>query len=295
MLGMIIGTSSIITVLGISRAASGGISGTLNSFGDLGISINVDPNQDDPQASVIQYRDARTIEEDAGSLLAHIEPSYQRAMTLRANGVTTTTFAVSASEFGPSGLVMREGRRLERDEVLGAAHVCTISGPLSDRFFHGAPALGSVIRIGGTRCTVIGVYAELKGGFFNSIGGNEFIELPYTTFHGIAPGPIDGLKLYAAPGVTVERVSTAITLVLQRLHGSRSKYATQDNTAQVQSFNAVLGVIAAALTGIGGVALLVAGIGIMNIMLVSVTARRSARRAATSRCSSCSKRSCCRS
>src|SRR6202035_3524767 len=85
MLGMIIGTSSIITVLGISRAASGGISGTLNSFGDLGISINVDPNQDDPQASAIQYRDARTIEEDAGSLLAHIEPSYQRAMTLRAN------------------------------------------------------------------------------------------------------------------------------------------------------------------------------------------------------------------
>jgi putative ABC transport system permease protein len=273
MLGMIIGTSSIITVLGISRAASGGISGTLNSFGDLGISINVDPNQDDPQASAIQYRDVRTIEEDAGSFLAHIEPSYQRAMTLRANGVTTTTFAVSASEVGPSGLVMREGRRLERDEVLGASHVCTISGALSDRFFNGAPALGSVIRIGGTRCTVIGVYAELKGGFFNSIGGNEFIELPYTTFHGIAPGPIDGLKLYAAPGVTVERVSTAITSVLQRLHGSRSKYATQDNTAQVQSFNAVLGVIAAALTGIGGVALLVAGIGIMNIMLVSVTER----------------------
>src|SRR5260370_12488942 len=141
---------------------------------------------------------------------------------------------------------MREGRRLERDEVLGAAHVCTISGPLSDRFFHGAPALGSVIRIGGTRCTVIGVYAELKGGFFNSIGGNEFIELPYTTFHGIAPGPIDGLKLYAAPGVTVERVSTAITSVLQRLHASRSKYATHDNTSQVQSFNAVLAVIAAA-------------------------------------------------
>src|SRR5260370_38217418 len=135
---------------------------------------------------------------------------------------------------------MREGRRLERDEVLGAAHVCTISGPLSDRFFHGAPALGSVIRIGGTRCTVIGVYAELKGGFFNSIGGNEFIELPYTTFHGIAPGPIDGLKLYAAPGVTVERVSTAITSVLQRLPAPRSKYPPQDNPAQGPSFNPLL-------------------------------------------------------
>src|SRR5260370_42224618 len=105
---------------------------------------------------------------------------------------------------------MREGRRLERDEVLGAAHVCTISGPLSDRFFHGAPALGSVIRIGGTRCTVIGVYAELKGGFFNSIGGHEFIELPYTKFHWIAPGPLDGVELYAAPGVTLRRGSAPV-------------------------------------------------------------------------------------
>jgi putative ABC transport system permease protein len=273
MLGMIIGTSSIITVLGISRAASGGISGTLNSFGDLGISINVDGNQDDPRAAAIQYRDVRTIEADVGPLIAHIEPAYQRGMTLRANGITTTTFVVSGSEVHPDSLVMREGRRLERDDVASAAHVCTIAGPLADRFFHGVPALGSVVRIGGTRCSVIGVYAELKGGFFNSIGGNEFVELPYTTFHEIAPGPVDALQLYAAPGVSVDRVSTAITTVLQRLHGARSKYATQDNTAQVQAFNSVLGVIAAALTGIGGVALVVAGIGIMNIMLVSVTER----------------------
>ena len=117
------------------------------------------------------------------------------------------------------------------------------------------------------------MYAELKGGFFNSIGGNEFLELPYTTFHQIAPGPIDGLNLYAAPGVSVGEVSDAVTAVLQRLHGARAQYRVSDNTAQIQAFNAVLGIIAAGLTGIGGVALVVAGIGIMNIMLVSVTER----------------------
>ena len=273
MLGMIIGTASIIAVLGISRAASGGITGTLNSFGDLGISIGVDPQQDDPKAASIQYRDVRTIEADVGPLLKHIEPSYQRSLTVRANGITTNTFVVSGSEYHPDQLEMREGRRLELSDVAGAAHVCTIAGPLADRLFHGAPALGQVIRAGGSRCTVIGVYAELKGGFFNSIGGNEFVEMPYTTFHELAPGPVDALNLYAASGVGVDQVSTAITRVLQRLHGTRAKYQTNDNTAQVQAFNGVLGVIAAALTGIGGVALVVAGIGIMNIMLVSVTER----------------------
>ena len=84
MLGMIIGTSSIIAVLGISRAASGGITGTLNSFGDQGSRSAVDPSQDDPQSAAIQYRDVRSIEADRGPLLAHVEPAYQRNMRMRA-------------------------------------------------------------------------------------------------------------------------------------------------------------------------------------------------------------------
>ncbi|MBV8645506.1 MAG: ABC transporter permease, partial [Candidatus Eremiobacteraeota bacterium] len=99
MLGMIIGTSSIIAVLGISRAASGGITGTLNSFGDQGISIAPDSNQEDPQSAAIQYRDARTVQLDAGSYLAHVEPNYQRNLAMRANGVTSTSIAVSDSDY----------------------------------------------------------------------------------------------------------------------------------------------------------------------------------------------------
>ena len=273
MLGMIIGTASIIAVLGISSAASGGITGTLNSFGDQGVSISVDPNQDDPQSAAIQYRDSRTLAADLGPLIDHIEPSYQRSLTMRAGAVTTTTFVVSGSEVHRDALEMREGRRIGRADVVDAAPVCLLSSQLANHFFGDAPALGRSIHVAGTRCSVIGVYAEIKGGFFNSIGGNEFLEMPYTTFHEIAPGPVDGLQLYPGPGVPVARVSDAITVVLQRLHGSRARYATQDVNAQIQTFNTVLTVIAAALTGISGVALLVAGIGIMNIMLVSVTER----------------------
>ena len=273
MLGMIIGTASIIAVLGISRAASGGITGTLNQFGDLGISISVDPNQDDPQSAAIQYRDVRAIQAATESIVAHVDPSYQRQLTLRAGSVTTTTFVVSGSEYHPDSQQLREGRRFDRTDVVTGARVCLLSAPLADRFFSGGTALGSTLQAGGTRCRVVGVYAELKGGLFNSIGGNEFVEMPYTTMHELAPGPIDGITAYAAPDVPVGRASDAITAVLQRLHGPRAQYTVQDTTAQVQSFSAVFGIIAVGLTGIGGVALVVAGIGIMNIMLVSVTER----------------------
>ncbi|GAC1405552.1 MAG: ABC transporter permease [Candidatus Velthaea sp.] len=276
MLGMIIGTSSIIAVLGISKAASGGITGTLNSFGNPGISISVDPQQDDPNNAQIQYRDVRIIEEALGPKLKHIEPAYQRNFTVRASGIKYTTFAASGSEYHEDSLTLAAGRRIDIDDVRSGARVCLLTVPLAKRFFAETPPaqiLGQVLRVGSSRCTVIGIYDEIKGGFFTSIGASDFFEMPYTVFHEIFPGPIDVIQLYAADGVSVGDASDAITAVLQRLHGTRAKYTTQDNNAQLQGFNTVLGVIATGLTAIGGVALLVAGIGIMNIMLVSVTER----------------------
>ncbi|GAC1596060.1 MAG: ABC transporter permease [Candidatus Velthaea sp.] len=276
MLGMVIGTSSIIAVLGISKAASGGITGTLNSFGDAGISISIDPQQDDPNNAQIQYRDVRIVQEALGDKLKHIEPGYQKNMQIRANGIKYTTFAASGSDYHPDSLTLAAGRRLDQTDVKNGAHVCLLTVPLAQRFFANQPPaqiLGQVMRIGSTRCTVIGIYDEIKGGFFNSLGGSDFFELPYTVFHEIFPGAIDALQLYAADGVGVGDVSDSIIAVLQRLHGTRAKYATQDVNAQIQGFNTVLSVIATGLTAIGGVALLVAGIGIMNIMLVSVTER----------------------
>ena len=273
MLGMIIGTSSIIAVLGISRATSGGIAETLNSFGDQGITIGVDPDQDDPRSAAIQYRDVRTIADDLGSLIEEIEPSYTRQFKLRAGATSTTTFVASASVLSQTALTVREGRRFNDGDIANGARACLLSSELAARLFKTGSVTGQTIAAGPIRCTIIGVFSEVKGGLFNSIGASDFALIPYTTFRDIAPGPIDSLQIYPGHGVSSERISDAVDEVLRRLHGSRAQYATQDTTAQIQGFNTVLGIIAIGLTGIGGVALLVAGIGIMNIMLVSVTER----------------------
>ncbi len=273
MLGMIIGTSSIIAVLGISRAASGGITGTLNSFGDPGITIAVDSNQDDPAAAAIEYRDARTIAGDLGAMLDDVEPSYTRQLKLRAGKHATTTFVASASVRSQTSLAAEQGRRFDDADIAGGAHVCLLSANTAKTLFPTSSPVGQTMELGPTRCAVIGVFGEVKGGLFNSIGASDFVLIPYTTFHEIAPGPIDSLTLYAAPGVPVGDISDRVDEVLRRLHGPRAQYQTQDGAAQVAGFNQVLGIIAIGLTAIGGVALVVAGIGIMNIMLVSVTER----------------------
>ncbi len=273
MLGMIIGTSSIIAVLGISKAASGGITGTLDSFGDPGISVSVDPDQANPQAAAIAYRDARIIDAQIGAKLKDIEPAYQRSFTLRAGNRTYTTVGLSDSSYHPDSIKMLSGRRINAADLATGTHVCTLTRELADRMFSPADGLGEALRIGGSRCTVIGIYAEIKGGIFNSAGASDFLNIPYPMFHELAAGPVDGLTVYAADGVSVDDAGAAVTTILRRLHGPDAKYALQDNTASLQTFNTVLGVITNGLTAIGGVALVVAGIGIMNIMLVSVTER----------------------
>jgi putative ABC transport system permease protein len=273
MLGMIIGTSSIIAVLGISKAASGGIAGTLNSFGDAGISLSVDSSSEDAASAALAFRDARILQEELPDEIRHIEPVYQRSETLRANGITYTTFTQSGSGFHNDSLTLREGRRLRDADIDDGTHVCLISNTLANRFFPNQPAVGHEVRVGGSVFTIIGVYNDIKGGLFSSLVGSDFLEIPYTAFHEMTPGPIDLLQLYLKPGASIGAAGEDMRAVLRRLHGPKARYTISDNQAANQGFQQVIDILAIGLTSVGGVALLVAGIGIMNIMLVSVTER----------------------
>ncbi len=82
MLGMIIGSASIITVFGVSRAASGGIATTFASFGQLPVSVFADSSQDYPQQAAIHYRDVKTVASALGDEAAYVEPSWQRTFRI---------------------------------------------------------------------------------------------------------------------------------------------------------------------------------------------------------------------
>jgi putative ABC transport system permease protein len=273
MLGMIIGTASIIGVLGISKAASGGITGTLASFGDPGVIVAVDDNQDDPAGAQVQFHDLAPMLEATKNTVRKIVPNYNATYTLRANGIAYDTSVTSQEGAPPDTLTLREGRRIDVADVDAAAHVALLSGALYRRFFGDAPAVGQTLRIGGSRFRIIGVYDEFKASLLNTIAGSDYIEIPYSTFHELKPGPVDFLQIYAIDPKNATAAAEDVITELRRLHGRRAAYITQDATAQIAGFGSVLGVVAGGLTAIGGVALIVAGIGIMNIMLVSVTER----------------------
>jgi putative ABC transport system permease protein len=274
MLGMIIGTSSVIAVLGIGHAASGGISGTLDAFGDPGIFITVDPNQDDPSAAQIQYRDAPVVEAQNANVVAATIPNYQRNYHIVGNGVDYIGPVTSQTDYIVDSLQLREGRRIDAADVASASHVCLLGRAMEQRFVGpDGRALGETLRIDGVRFRVIGVYSDVASSIFTSQGGSDYLEIPYSTFHELVPGPIDSLTLYPLPGASVDEVRDGVTASLRRLHGPRTAYTVQDATSFERAFERTIGVVGTSLTAIGGVALLVAGIGVMNMMLVSVSER----------------------
>lgn len=271
--GMIVGTASIIAVIGTSRAAQAGIAATLGGFTDAGIFIAVDPQGDDPNASRMQYRDARAIVERNPELIEKVYPFYERSYRVDANGVAYDTFVVSGSGDAAQRLPLISGRWIEGTDLRAASHLCLISEDLADRFFHSYDVLGRELRVRGLRFRIIGVYARGANVLSATLAGSEYVVVPYTTFAQIAPGPVDLLKFYALPGVDGKAAGDAVIHTLQRLHGTHAQYQILDNRSLIESFDRTLGVVANGLAAVGAISLLVAGIGIMNVMLVAVTER----------------------
>jgi len=274
MLGMIIGTSSVIAVLGIGKAASSGIAGSLDAFGNPGYYISVDSKQDDPAAAQMQYRDVATVLAANGDTIKYAFPIYQRNYHIKSNGIDYIGFVGSQTDVVFDAITMHEGRRIDADDVASASHVIAVSQSLERRFFgDNGSALGAKFTINGVPFRCIGVYDEFKASIFSSTGASDFIDVPYSTYHHLAPGPIDILQVYPQAGVPLPKIRDAATATLRHVHGPRAQYEVQDAVAFLGAFERVIEVVGYGLTGIGGVALVVAGIGIMNIMLVSVSER----------------------
>jgi putative ABC transport system permease protein len=273
MLGMVIGSASIIAVFGISRAATSGIEATFASFGSLPVYIAVDRSQDHPGRAAMQERDAQSVAAALGSTAIAVYPFWQRLYRVAFGNVDGYENVASDGGYHNDSLVMAEGRKLDDADVDAAARVCVMTADLARKYFGAQTALGKLIRINGTRYEVVGVYADVKGTLLNTLAGSGIL-IPYTTFYrDFAPGNLDLLEVYPADERAADATGKAAIRALQHVHGDRARYAVQNGAGFVTAFGGALGIVASALSAIGAVALVVAGIGIMNIMLVSVIER----------------------
>ena len=274
MLGMIIGSASIITVFGLSKAATSGIEGTFKSFGTFPIIVQVDSSQTYPERAALRYSDAARVAADLGPAVLSVEPDFTRTWKI-SYGKLSDHFSVSAAGVYPNddSLTMSAGRKLDAEDVDSAARVVVVSQSVADRFFPNGDALGKELTMNAGRYTIVGVYNPIKSPFITALSGNDFIAIPYSTFYRALNQPPDDLSIYPAPGFTSDMLHDQVVASLQHIHGASAQYQVVDAAGFLKGFDNVLNIAGTSLAAIGTVALIVAGIGIMNIMLVTVTER----------------------
>ena len=175
------------------------------------------------------------------------------------------------------GVSLSEGRWLSAAEVQGARPVCVIGDALATRFFPWESALGKRIRVGRALCEVVGVL-EKQGQFFTGANLDNQVVIPITRFTSdLVRWPDVTIAVKVADSTRMEDAKDELTGILRQLRrvppGMPDDFAINQQDMLVRNFNQIGGSLALVGLFITGLSLFVGGIGVMNIMYVSVAER----------------------
>lgn len=184
---------------------------------------------------------------------------------------------LAPTEIDVGGMTIAFGRFFTQAEDDIRARVCVLGSSLADSL--GNPELlpGQTVSIGGERFTVIGIANPLGSIFGQAL--DNFVSVPFSTFVSLFSSPDRDVEIAVLPlpGVTQEECQDEARQILRRIRGipldAEDNFFITTQEAILDSMNKVMGGAAIVTIGIAAISLLVGGIGIMNIMLVSVTER----------------------
>jgi putative ABC transport system permease protein len=285
MLGVIIGVGAVIALLSVGNGVSASITGQIQSIGSNLISVLPDLENSDGYQS-LSMSDVEAIKDPflAPAVLdvtADVE-GYQQVL---AGGRETraTVTGVTANYFKMRNLDLALGDSFTEADVDTKARVAILGDAIASELFEDTYPIGQSIRIRGIQYQVIGVL-EYKGGF-GSMSEDSYVYMPLTTAQTrlypirtrSGERAVNFIIAQAVDEDSVEEASDQIAELLRDRHGiaylDEDDFEIYTQTDILDIFNVITGTITLFLGAIAGISLLVGGIGIMNIMLVSVTER----------------------
>ncbi len=282
MLGIIIGVAAVIILVTLGGGATKQVTEQISSLGSNLMMVvpgkRMGPGQGSSGAP-FKLADAEAIEREITSLRAVAPASSSGVTAIYGNeNWSSTVTGTTASYFDVLNRRIKEGRLFTQSEARSGVAVCIIGETIQNKLFGGQDTLGNKIRLGNVACEVIGIL-EAKGQ--NSMGQDQddIILMPLRTFQRRIAGKddINLIQVSVKDGISTESAKMDIGRLMRiRRHLS----STEDDNFSVMDLKEISTMLSGTtrvLTGLLGavaaVSLLVGGIGIMNIMLVSVTER----------------------
>lgn len=286
MLGIIIGVASVITMLAIGQGSKRSIQAQISEMGSNMIMIHPGGEmrggvrQDPSEMQTLKLENYQTLSEEC-TYLSAISPQVSSSGQLihGANNYPSSVSGVSIDYLKIRQLTVEQGDMFTEADIKTSAKVCVIGKTIVDNLFpDGESPIGKIIRFNKIPFRVVGV---LKSKGYNSMGmdQDDIVLTPYTTVMKrlLAVTYLEGIFASALTEDMTDYATDEISRILRREHKLK---ATDDDDFSIRSqqelssmLSSTTGLMTTLLACIAGISLVVGGIGIMNIMYVSVTER----------------------
>lgn len=276
-LGIIIGVTAVISLITI---VNGVIATVMNEFASLGagsISVSISGT---PLKRGLTESDLESLE--ALDNVAGVSPTISSTGMAARNQKLLDSVSIQGKNevYYAHNSLVTVGRGISEWDVENSAYVCVIDQDIADKLFAGENPVGQTLTVSGTTYTVIGLEGQnddlmaSMSGFGSNYDGT--ITIPYTTARKVTGNSsISSLEIYVADTDFTDQLMDEVESVLYlAFNQNENSYYVFAMDSLLDTMNQMMGTMTYMLAGIASIALLVGGIGIMNMMLVSVSERK---------------------
>ena len=270
MLGIIIGVAAVIIITGLGNGMETYMEDSFKSMGTNLLTVQIMGRGSSRSASV---EDMYQLVRDNPEYLDALSPTvtYRGGVKVGTESLSSSVTGVSEDYFYMKNYEIAQGRDLSYIDMENRNKVCIVGNYISKEFYNNRP-VGQEIKIGGNTFTIIGVMAEELDSTEGSADDAVFI--PYSTAARLSQmGNINSYNFAVVSEQTIPQSKAIIEEKLEKIYGSDSAFLVISLSEILDVMTEMIDIMVTVLAGIAAISLVVGGIGIMNIMLVSVTER----------------------
>jgi len=269
MLGIIIGVAAVIVIVGLGNGLEGYVTDSFSSMGTNTLTVSV---MSRGSTRTLEVEDMYGIVAENSQYLDLCSPTASMMGSVKIGSDTTSTAATGVSEdyLSIKGYALSKGRGLQYSDILQRSRVCVV-GAYVDQAYYGGNSVGQTLRVGGTSLTIVGV-VEQQSDELEEGGTDDFLYLPYSTASRLS-GRISTYTVTVQNEDTFAQSKEALENALYGVFESDDFYTVTSMAEILETMTNMINILVYVLAGIAAISLVVGGIGIMNIMLVSVTER----------------------
>ena len=274
MLGIIIGVMALVVLVSLVNGATSSVTDAVSDLGTSMLTVSISDDKGRPVGldTVTEWME----EDDIGLIAPYLTSSVTASAGSESGSVTV--YGTTPAFYDIQGMQLAMGRFLKTSDVQNRTYVCVINEAAATKLIGYVDCVDEAITLNGVAYTIVGVLSDEEDSLTSMIfSGSMAVYLPYTSLLRLSDSlaaDVTGFYVSAPIGGTMEKAETAITaLLMERFEDDEDAFSVSSQNVLEDAMNSITSVLTILLGGIAAISLVVGGIGIMNIMLVTVTER----------------------